>query len=1558
VSRARSGAALAAAGCLIGALGWSHLGAIARVAAGVSVAGRASAAVPADSPGPLPTGTDSFEAVLGMPATDVAMIGVSSASTEAGEEVWAYGTLGSVPALVAGKPYAQQLTLLEHTEAAGWQVVPLPPGPGGAPLSSGSGNLPDALHGLGGRVTAAGGVVLLTDAGIVARDPQGQAQVLPEPEATLLGEHESLPPQSPPAGAGTPYAAIEDEAGHTGVLIAPDGDGSSLNLAAGILHYDGVHWTREPISQPEGLRAGFTPEALACGAGSTDSSATSPQECWLLAAYKSAANASSPDRLALFRRTPTESHGYAWKQQTVADQLLGEASELLGNASSEPLLVTPPGAEGSTQDAQMLTVTSHGVWVDFKTRFGGSTADVSKLVIPPEPSGSESSGSSASSARTEGTWCYPLEAGPTSVCAQLQPQPQSLGAPLPATYQSFAWPAASGPGTRIITGFGNREMLELSGGGDFTYVVGAGGSNSGEDSTVFSSPQNGWIGVGGAGFRTPDQAGQSQVIHITERPQGDQLQETAVPFRYPLLAVAQAPGSEPGNAGAQAVAVGLQGEVGRYTPGQGWSPESLYDATGKVQTPTLRGVAWPEPGRAYAVGDNGAMWLWRADTGLWEPDPAKPLNLVDNLTAIAFSSESPTVGYAVGKDGTLLSFGKSWTQVPLPADLAQANFTSVTFAGNEALATYRTVTRNPEVETGGLAVEDGSGWHIDPGASSLLAETSSPADTVLSKVVGLPDGGAVAAGPGLVIERDSPSASWRFSSQPLPEAQNVSALGAYRDPSGVVRAVISIDLDSYLNPNIGNGNLQTGPWSGDVPAPTGPGQPPPFAPADPLPNTGYVLKETSAGWSDMEHMALEAPTAEANGENADMPVRPDPALALLVGPGGNAGLAVGGQTYDATGSNNGSSVGARSVGSGPEFETAAVMRFGPGASSSTGDAAAPIATTAADATFAVGGEAACERACADFAGEGLAPDVGLTHALQSAAQIASGSAGGLRGFLYTGGRLRAPAASSEILSRELKRYESLLGSETSLPARIAASPGDLAPGGGGIGQFASILAPFLPGAGGNGYYSFQSTGAAGGPVTVIVLDYSGGELGPVQRAWLSGELQQAKAMQQPAIVMGNASLGFTLPQAVGEDPPPLLATDAAAVAEILVQGGASAYLFDYPGVDVQAQVSLGANHIPAFGTGTLGYVSSPGPFLSDSLGSSGFLLLDVDTSARNPATNVAPVTARVEPNISQLALDASDGVLLRRSRVALLEALARRAPSGVAIDLSPQGSVGLLGPDPYDPIPFDCQGPNCADALPVDYAFSSSNPDVGDFVAHDPTSANPRQVELGPNGLPVPDSQSGLFCAFNSGTTTVSITTGGLVYSEQVTVQAGSVEYPCGTVPLKHPPATEAPERTSFTAPELPPTSSPAPVSPKIQTLVPPPPPAAPEPHRPPVRPPAAAAIAFVPLAQPLLGARGAIVPPPPPSVARPIPPSGTSQVSQTMGVPEEEREEESATEMAASTFSAYDAHAQHGPGPWVLVLIVLAAAAGAGIRRGGGSSSRERPALAMASSRHRGNRH
>ena len=74
---------------------------------------------------------------------------------------------------------------------------------------------------------------------------------------------------------------------------------------------------------------------------------------------------------------------------------------------------------------------------------------------------------------------------------------------------------------------------------------------------------------------------------------------------------------------SEAVAVGDQGAVGRFKPGAGWLPESLFGPGERVEHPRLRAVAWPTPNRIFAVGDHGQMWLWRGETDLWEKDPRR-----------------------------------------------------------------------------------------------------------------------------------------------------------------------------------------------------------------------------------------------------------------------------------------------------------------------------------------------------------------------------------------------------------------------------------------------------------------------------------------------------------------------------------------------------------------------------------------------------------------------------------------------------------------------------------------------------------------------------------------------------------------------------------------------------------------------------------------------------------------------------------------------------------------------------------------------------------------------
>ncbi len=339
------------------------------------------------------------------------------------------------------------------------------------------------------------------------------------------------------------------------------------------------------------------------------------------------------------------------------------------------------------------------------------------------------------------------------------------------------------------------------------------------------------------------------------------------------------------------------------------------------------------------------MWVWQGDTGLWEPDPAKPFNFDENLTGIAFDPGNPDLGWAVGKDGTMLQFGKTWTQATLPAVLQNVDFTSIAFAGDVALATYRGFVAggvNPSISPEGSRSTPARAGCPSDAANGVLADVPSPpggvpADTVLSKVAGLPGGGAVAAGPGAVIETNNVTGGmWSTSPEPLPEAANISALAAYQQPSGQVGAIVSIEVNGNLDPNGMSGGRPDGTipqaWQDEVPPAISAGGPPAFEQADPFPDTGYLLEQTGSGsWSDMEHMTY--PVGGGPLALTDVAVRPDPVLALLVSPDGPEGLAVGGQTGDVAG--NATTVTSTLAHS----ETAGIMRFGAGAGATTASAA-------------------------------------------------------------------------------------------------------------------------------------------------------------------------------------------------------------------------------------------------------------------------------------------------------------------------------------------------------------------------------------------------------------------------------------------------------------------------------------------------------------------------------------------------------------------------------------------------------------------------------------------
>ena len=1249
--------------------------------------------------------------------------------------------------------------------------------------------------------------------------------------------------------------------------------------------------------------------------------ASSPGDAWLLGQLASSGPYPS-GAVALFRRVE-EAGVYVWKPVALkAGGGDGEAHPLLvpvGNGETAPFSV--PGAGSSPAVAQqLLTVTGEGVWIDGE-RMDTSGADAAVTIFF-RPEG-EAGGS------PQASWC---PAGPAPACTYQLPRALPLGTPI----RSIAW-AGGGPfGERVITGLSGGVSLRLDG-TSFSEVLSLGGGagpaldpGSGFGA-AFSSPDEGWLG----GLLP---------IHLTSAPSSSQLRPWPVPFRRNLQAITAQPGAPVASLGSEALVVGELGAVGRYKPGLGWVPESLFGPGERIERPNLRAVAWPTPTRAYAVGDEGQMWLWRGETGLWERDPATPINFRGNLLGIAFDPDNPARGYAVGtadvsgSGGVVLRYGKTWTEEALPAQAQGANLLGVAFAGSEALVPFVHVLRNGSglSYVAGLLANSGAGWHVDEEATRLIqAEGGQPA-----AVAGLPDGGAAFAtqrgsGGPRVYERQGPGAPWQATSSPLP-GTGAGSLALFRE-GGALRAMVA-----------DGGAISAGQIAETAPSPGTPGVL--IGPLVPTggPEAGAVLRQTADGWSDERH-EVEIPEEPEGGYVLwDQQYTPDPVMAMLVDPSGGYGWTVGGQTGEEL------------------LQTADVERYGEDATAPTGFTATSVPTNGW-ATFAIGGHAECDAPCAERAFARVGPQVWMEAAVKLASRI------GARAFLYTGpsvsqARVGAHRELPVPFAAEFERSEQLLGSGAPMSTYVVPSVPDLdaRPEREGTEHtWESIFAGFpqqalidqngqppsctsTAGCAG-AHYAFESA-AAGGRVRVIVLDETTAEIGEAQLSWLEGQLEAAHDAHEPAIAVGSGNIETQI--SVGR-------TQWGALAKVLVTGhrgaaaglcdqlehehapdstrcdAASAYFYDSPEVNEQRPLHSGPESIPSFGSGTLGYVEKFQEAKGNFHGASGILLAQVNAAARVPATNRAEVQVPLIPVVGELALEAKQGTLLRRSEPALFAGLARRPRAGC----DSVSDVRECEVDPYIPIPSICTG-ECGTALLPEYGFKSSDPEVGAFVKPNLGSASALTPLLGPEGKPIPEpetgsgAKSGLFCAYNPGTTNITIEAGGYAALLPVTVQRGSVREPCGTVKLKNPPVLEEPSLASPPPPPSPlaPATAAPPGTAPLLLPAPPPPASPPVPIPAPVRqPPPPPPFFVLPIASVV---PAAFVPPPLPPAANPTPPSGTSAVTSPVEAAQKEEEEEEATESVSNQALAYRA-SEHEPSPaYVLGVVLLAAFAGASVGR------------------------
>ena len=219
----------------------------------------------------------------------------------------------------------------------------------------------------------------------------------------------------------------------------------------------------------------------------------------------------------------------------------------------------------------------------------------------------------------------------------------------------------------------------------------------------------------------------------------------------------------------------------------------------------------------------------------------------------------------------------------------------------------------------------------------------------------------------------------------------------------------------------------------------------------------------------------------------------------------------------------------------------------------------------------------------------------------------------------------------------------------------------------------------------------------------------------------------------------------------------------------------------------------------------------------------------------------------------------------------------KQLPKNPSLIDQAEGKSVFSGPEPYVTFPFSslsgaCDGSNCPLGVSPEYAFASSNPEVGDFVSP--------QGGLNPEGRRPTDPRSGFFCAKSPGATTISITAGGLSYSEPIVVTEGESGEGC-RLPEPAPPRVFAPAAVETHASEPAPTEPASPPPHQAPTpgagVTPSPAPTHPAPNPTPQAPPTVApAGTSVPTSTAPPAVSPVVSPHPPPGV-QPAPPTGVS---------------------------------------------------------------------------------
>ncbi len=1394
-------------------------------------------------------------------------------------ETWAYGYTTAPPATVNGStlpytaaPGTQQLVLLRHTDESGWDIADV------LRCADGTAFTVSSDANVYGQMTRSGEAWVLvhqqssilqgssaclqgSSTFVFHREPGGQ--FLLDPAAT-----EAL---QPVLGSGSLQLQLgqSGDGAVYGVLLNPNQNTGSMS----IWYQGSTVPINTKLSYGELVNGSWTvqsasipPNYVPVGNDTLtleSASPTGPGSGWGVLGDDQPTN-TTPEPLLLGSFGPS---GWQYVSDTGLDALDLTGSFALGN----PLQV----------QAQAILAASDGVWIQ-ATLAGDSARSTGTIVALYDPAGG----------RVVASWCS------SGILAESQGCANTLGAAMvpDAVFDTSQGPVGLGLGKGNVDVYAAGAWKTVPAPGfDRGVAAAPGGVNDGTE--VFTDPTDGWL------------AGDDSMGEITAQAVGAQAPRGQL-VQWPqanestLVSVALPPaGAGIGTSGA--LAVGLEGSALHYDSSAGWVVDPVPR---RAQNVNLLAVAYDGTSNAVAVGSAGTILDWNGTS--WSADPQSTSLTQNQFNAVAFAPDGQ--GWAVGTYGTILHFdGTAWSAEQIDGPDTGVDVSSVAVAGNQpyAVAGGNLITRQ----------RNGSWQRVD---SSLLPTNIQPGSLAL--VSGLPDGGLIAAGNSVLLLKQSGSASFQNSPQPI--EGNVVALAAFRDPgSGLLRAFVSVAPSA----NLGIYTQVAGFPSGD----------------------GDLLVQTGDGWEDLSR-AQYPQTGGLNLPEDGVP-QPDPVLAVAAASDGSAAWAVGGYagTLTASGVGLDEPLQARPL----AWQTASIWRYDAAGSAMPPTLSpAPVILPAQSGvvSFAFFSGAECISECAEV--QDAQPDVNLQGAATEIAAFAQQPGG--PAFAMLGGNAVGPLDHTDwgagTGAVDLANLQSLLAPLGSVPLYAAYGPLDAVPTSADPAQpwddaFAQSPGPFglgdVPagissvGSGGqdgsvNHYYSYDVTQNQG-TLEVIVLDNSAGSLDasePGQAAWLKAQLAAAQAAALPVVVVCAQPLDSDL---AGVGSVPGSATDASSVAAELAAAGVLAVFTTSPSQSDQEHMvpydaPPGAPQIPEYEGAALGYQQTQ---------NNGVLwyFVSVDTTAGTLQVQGIPV-------VQSLALEPLDGISATQSSTLSFRAVGQRPPGTIpSVAEEQSGAQGFAN---YVAIPSS----SCSSCIAPSYSFTSSNTAVGNFVA--PSAPGSQFPKLNASDRPIASSSSGLFCAFNAGQTTVSVTSGLLSASLTVTVQPGNIGAPCGSVPdiaTEHVITVQSPPIVTHSTGSTPnpnltgvPSSSPIVVAATLPHIsLPPPPLVAPLPaskptplrHPPPVItppgpsvPPVVAAVESPP----------PVAVPPIPTAITPVPPGGATASAQATARREEKARKHAS--QSAYTIRPAGSSSEEWFYPAVGVISVLAVwLVAAGVRPG-----------------------